>query len=435
MMRFCLIAGILVALGASADAMAAGPALDVERLVQENESCVLVISGIRPGTGAEVQSSGCCIAPNGYILATAHQVDGVEQLKGRDHEGAVYTLDCVKVLPGAEISLLKARETVPHWARLGDASSLRSGAPLISIAAPTSLDFSTVTGVVSNTNRTYRDHPVLQADLPASPGSSGGPVFDRNGLLVGLIIGKLEEQQWVTVVNPVNNAFPLLQAHGIPVPGSAAPVSTELLVPVANLTEAEKGAIDAYNLGVSSPDPSEKATAYQKAVQLLPAFYEAWFNLGVASAAGTHYAEARAAYVQAEKLRPDATEVPRNMGRLALHEEKFDEAIACFQKAVALAPDAPQSYNDLGEAYRRAGQTKPAVGAFEKAVSLDSKYGQAHYNLGLTYASAGDAKQAVAHFEAYLTLSPDAPDKNEVLSFLKKLQAPLESQQVVQGKS
>lgn len=424
MTDFRFYAGLFAVVWAVAFQASAGALLDVERLVQENEGCVLVISGKRAATGADVQSSGCCIDPNGYVLATAHQVDGVEQLKGRDHEGAEYQLKCVKVLPEFEISLLKTQETVRHWARLGDASTLRSGAPLISIAAPTSLDFSTVTGVVSNTSRTYRGHPVIQADLPASPGSSGGPVFDRNGLLTGLIIGKLEEQQWVTVINPVNNAFPLLRGYGIPVPGSAsAPMDGDPLIPAPDLTQAEKQAVEAYNRGVGAPAPAEKAKAYQTAVQLLPAFYEAWFNLGVAAAAGTDFNSARMAYREAEKLRPEATEVQRNLGRLELQEGRSNEAIACFQKAAALAPNVPQSFNDLGEAYRRAGQVKPAVEAFEKAISIDPKYGQAHYNLGLTYANAGAPNEAIPHFDAYLRICPDASDKAEVLSWIEKLRA------------
>ena len=76
-------------------------------------------------------------------------------------------------------------------------------------------------GVVSSTSRTYRGYPVLQVEMNASPGSSGGPVFDESGALVGVVVGKLQDQPWFTVVNPIFNAAALLSKHGISGTGSA----------------------------------------------------------------------------------------------------------------------------------------------------------------------------------------------------------------------
>lgn len=403
-------------------AWAAEP-LDVERIVQSNEPAVLTLTGLRDATGNAVQSSACCIREDGLILTTAHQIAGTKDLQAHSPDGSSFTVHVEEVDAAREIALLKAEHPLPHMIRLGDASRLKSGAPLVSIAAPKKLDFSVVTGLVSNTNRTYRGYPVIQADLRASPGSSGGPVFDRDGALVGLIVGRLEQEDWVTVVNPINNAYALLARHGVRVPEtqSASLEEEPLLVPAPETSEKERRAVEAYNEGVRAAGPAEKERAYALAVQLLPAFYEAWFNRGVTAAAAKNTALAEQAYTEAAKLRPGAVEVHRNLGRVYLAQKKYPEAAACFERAAVLAPETPASYNDLGEAYRQLKRREEACKAFAEALRLKEDYAAPHYNLGLMGAADGRREEAIRHFERYLELDPDPETGKQVRSLIEEL--------------
>ena len=56
---------------------ASGEAVDIEGIVARNLPAVVLIHGKRQDNGAPVQGSGCVIHPAGYILATAHQAQGV----------------------------------------------------------------------------------------------------------------------------------------------------------------------------------------------------------------------------------------------------------------------------------------------------------------------------------------------------------------------
>jgi Tfp pilus assembly protein PilF/uncharacterized protein (DUF779 family) len=402
---------------------AAQAAADVEAVVQANQDAVVVLEGVRADTGAAVQSSGCCVDERGYILTTAHQIAGVEKIQARRADGEAFSVSAVQLEAARELALLKADSPLPAASKIGDAMTLRSGASLISIAAPRSLDFSTVTGIVSNTNRTYNGYPAIQADMRASPGSSGGPVFDRDGRLVGLIIGKLRDEDWITVINPINNAWPLLRVHGIAVPNPDFMASAEQdeLIPAKSATEKELRAIQAYNRGVRATAPAAKREAYRLAVTLLPEFFEAWFNLAVSAAAQHKPENAEAAYRKAAALRPDAVAVYRNLGRLCLRMKAPEKALASFREAARLAPDTPQSYNDLGEAWRRLEKADQAVAAFEKALTLDPAYTPARYNLALTAAGAGKPELAVRHFERYLEDAPDAADADQVRQWISQL--------------
>lgn len=402
-------------------ALAAG----AEAVVEQTKQAVVVITGTRSDNGADVQSSGCCLTKDGHVLTTAHQIAGVEGLEARSFDGSKRTLEVVEVDKNREIALLLADRPFDHVVRLGDASALRSGADLISIAAPRNLDFSVVTGNVSSTNRTLREYPVIQAALRAAPGSSGGPVFDRNGLLVGLIIGKLRDEDWITAINPVNNAFPMLARYGLmqTLPLALEEATGELM-PAKGVTGSEFRAVEAYNRGVRAQDLQEKIIAYRGAVEALPEFFFAWFNLGVACTAADDLPGAEMAYAKAYVLQPGSVDVQRNLGRLYLARKDLDKAAAAFSRALELAPQEAQSHNDLGEVYRQTNRMADAIRAFEMALKLNPDYALAHYNLGLAYTCTEDPPKAIQHFESYLRLTPEAEDVAQVQQWIARLKKP-----------
>lgn len=406
---------------------ASAAALEPAAIVARNEAAVAIVTGVKPPQDKPVQGSGCFVHPDGYILATAHQVMGVKNLQARLLDGTTCPLDVVDFDEAHEVALLKAPVQAPRVVEFGDPAGLRSGAFLLSIASPMGLDFTTVTGIVSHPKRKHRraEHlpyfPVIQADLPASPGSSGGPVFDRDGRLVGLIIGKLPRQEWITLVNPVSNAFDLLAAHGVADAPDAMDGQDQALLPADGLSAAQRQAIRDYNRGVHAQMPEDKVALYRAAVRGLPEFFEAWFNLAAALRAARDGQGAVEAYERAGALEPDRLEVWRNLGRVYLEQGQAAAAAACFERAVALAPDSASAHNDLGEALRRAGQMQEAENAFRTALKLRPGYAAVQFNLGLTLAAAGQDAQAAAAFKAYLDLAPNAADAEQVRVWIDEL--------------
>ncbi len=398
-------------------------ALDTEAIVGQNEGASVVIWGRNPATGAEVQGSGCCVNTAGYVLTAAHQVIGLEAFRARLRDGSQRELTVVDVDVPREVALLKSAAPMPQAVRIGDASTLRSGSALVAIAAPVGLEFSAVTGIVSSPNRTRKGHPMIQSDIPASPGSSGGPVFDRQGKLVGLIVNRLEQEEWIKMITPINNAYPMLRAHGIAIPSDRDPAAEAEIIPAKNVTYDEWQAVQAYNEGVMADSPAEKIIFYQRAVSQLPEFFEAWFNLGVAYSATEDLTQAVHAYLKAGKLKPDFVEVPRNLGRIFLEQQRLENAVASFQQALELAPSDPPSYNDLGYAYLQLNQLEKAEECFVTALELEPEYPLARYNLALTYAATGRLAWAIEQFERYLNLAPDADDAAEVRAIIGKLKS------------
>ena len=398
-------------------------ALDAEIIHRDNVGAVVIVEGERTLDGVHSQGSGCVVHVDGYIIVSAHQVTGITKLSGRFQDGTTVNLRPVEVDESREIALLKCDAPLQQAAKIGDATKLNNGSALMSIAAPINLEFSTVLGTVASTNRTFQGHPAIQANLTATQGSSGGPVFDASGALVGVITGELVKEDF-TIVMPINNAYALMRRHGaMEDTGSTEGEMDYALIPDQDLEPNTKRAIDSYNRGVKADDWKTKLDAYNVAVKLAPDFFEAWYNLGVAANKMGDLEQATSAFEKAYRLKPKDTRVLRNLGRLLLLKKESTRAIALFEKAATLDTQNPRLLNELGEAYRQDKQFAKAVNALEKAISLNKNYALAHYNLGLVYMEQNQAEQAILYLERYLELSPGASDRNQVTQAIQALKA------------
>jgi S1-C subfamily serine protease len=73
--------------------------------------------------------------------------------------------------------------------------SIRSGDSVVAIGYPfhglLTSDFTVTTGIVSSLSGIMNDTRFLQISAAVQPGNSGGPLFDGNGLVVGVVSQKL----------------------------------------------------------------------------------------------------------------------------------------------------------------------------------------------------------------------------------------------------
>jgi len=69
-------------------------------------------------------------------------------------------------------------------------SSIDLGDDIFAIGHPEGLEFSISTGIISQ----KRGDDLLQVSAPVSPGSSGGPVYDRHGVLLGIVQSVIDKE-------------------------------------------------------------------------------------------------------------------------------------------------------------------------------------------------------------------------------------------------
>jgi hypothetical protein len=84
------------------------------------------------------------------------------------------------------------RESIPNLAPWNE--PLRIGERIYALGNPLGLEGSISEGIISNV-RQYGGSRLLQITTPVSPGSSGGPVINIRGQVVGVVRGTLSQGQ------------------------------------------------------------------------------------------------------------------------------------------------------------------------------------------------------------------------------------------------
>ena len=134
------------------------------------------------------QASGIVISSDGYILTSAHVVANIEAASvvladGREFKGRVIGVDV-----RSDVALLKIEATGLPAARIGNPRELSVGDWVVAIGAPFGFE-STVTAGIISARRTFPGGlgvSFIQTDVATNPGSSGGPLFNLAGDVVGM---------------------------------------------------------------------------------------------------------------------------------------------------------------------------------------------------------------------------------------------------------
>lgn len=169
--------------------------------------------------GEEVSAgSGFVLRGDGVIVTNFHVVEDGTSLEVELATGEVFTN--VYVLGTDErrdIAVLKLPTTRLPALEPGDANALAVGDPVYVMGNPLGLDRTFSDGLVS-ARRVMDGVAYLQISAPISAGSSGGPVLDESGRVIGVATATLTEGQNLNLAVPMSYAEGLLSVAGAPEP-------------------------------------------------------------------------------------------------------------------------------------------------------------------------------------------------------------------------
>ncbi|HEY9500602.1 MAG TPA: tetratricopeptide repeat protein, partial [Pyrinomonadaceae bacterium] len=347
-------------------------------------------------------------------------------------------------------------------------TSPQEGESVVVIGNPLGLEGSVTNGIVS----AVRDIPtfgrIIQITAPISSGSSGSPVVNMQGQVIGIATLQITGGQSVNFAIPSERISQLQIA-----------TLTSLADLVANTGRNKRAkAVQFFRDGLSflSKDDCEKALVYfekatesdntyadawaqagfcneklgkhaealeasKRAVALRPSA-ESYFNIGLASyylkqyresveayrqaikldpynAADAHYAlglvyrdwgkpdEEIQAYKQAIRLRPDYTNAYERLGARYLRSKKFSEAVEIFRQLSQLKPGDAVAPNNMGEAYLELNKLSEAMESFRQAIRLKPDFGKAYFNLGKCLLAMGNRDAALEQYNILTNIDND----------------------------
>jgi S1-C subfamily serine protease len=163
-------------------------------------STVLIRCDESLGSGFFVDDSH--LLTNAHVICPADEAMQIRTSDGREGIGKAVHVNERLDLALVEVQSLKGTPAV-----LGDAGTLQVGDSIVVVGAPKGMDFTVTRGVISNMSRIRLGVAYMQTDAAVNPGNSGGPVFDGQGKVVGIVSLKLTDAEGISLFLPVNYAF------------------------------------------------------------------------------------------------------------------------------------------------------------------------------------------------------------------------------------
>ncbi len=427
--------------------------------------------------GATVSRGSGFFVSADKIITNRHVIEKSSRVEVHLMDGKKYTARGVLAIDGeGDLALLQIDAPPNAAAPLPLVQSVpQEGESIVVIGNPFGLEGSVSNGIVSAVREIPGYGKIIQITAPISPGSSGSPVVNMRGQVIGVATLQAAEGQ------SLNFAVPSSRIAQLKI-GDLQTFSSLNLESQKNKRAAAQS-LYSQGLGILSRDEYARAVLYfEKAVEVDPNYAESWYqagfcygmlgrhanalkasrqaaklrpewaethvNIGASSFALGQYKDAAEAYRQATKLDGDNADSQYALGLSFNKLNRTDEEILAYKRAVAIRPDfanaweqlgagyfkqkryAPaieafeqlkiykpeaKTYNYLGESYFESGKTPESVEAFNTAVSYNPDFERARYNLGRAYLKAGDRDSAAIQYEILRGSRSDWADRLLVL--------------------
>ena len=154
-------------------------------------------------SGTEGAGSGIIITEDGYISTNYHVVENAKKITVIASDEKKYDAEYIDGDEVNDIAVLKISARGLKAATLGNSSTTKVGERVMAIGTPYSVSYkgSMTAGHISGVDRQYavkNDNgtvnkilKLLQTDTSVNPGNSGGPLFNMNGEVIGVVTMKI----------------------------------------------------------------------------------------------------------------------------------------------------------------------------------------------------------------------------------------------------
>src|ERR1700730_652471 len=156
----------------------------IPQIVAMAKPCVIQIVAFDEHWRQTKSGTGFFISSDGLLLTNYHVIEGATFLGGRTAQGAIFILDqVISMSRNSDLALLKFRVQDTPFLKLGSSANAVEGQKVLVIGNPEGFQGTVSDGIIA----AFRDgRSYIQITASVSPDSSGAPVLDESGQVIGL---------------------------------------------------------------------------------------------------------------------------------------------------------------------------------------------------------------------------------------------------------
>lgn len=382
-------------------------AVEVETIARSAAEMTVRIDGRETGSGAIVDRAG-----NTYtVLTNWHVVDSQGSYTVRTPDGEQHPViaDTIVYLPNVDLAMVQFESDRAY--PIATKAEAISGSeiylagwtdPFPGVPERSYLFLSaTLESPLTPPEQGYE----IWHDNPATPGTSGGPILDNRGHLVGIngraIVHRGSEK-----------------AFGLGIPLETFLTSRNRFTP-AQSDAALTDELDRGQTQVKAGDLASAIVHFTRAIETGKNAFNAYLARGHAQTDLANYEEAISDYTRVLQFDSDNLAALAGRAYAYFQLENYNNAIADYTSAIAIQEDFSYFYGLRGGAYLFDGQIRPSITDFDRAIALDPQVAVPYLLRGAAYLNLGEIDRALADYDRAITVAPDYPQAYLLRGFLR----------------
>jgi len=355
--------------------------------------------------------SGFFISQNGNIITNYHVLQGASSAEVKTSDGKTYPItyivaddeqsDIIRLsvdIPSQYVHSLSLSVTVPEV-----------GERIIVYGSPLGLEKTVSDGIISAIREVPSYGKLIQITAPVSPGSSGSPVLNMNGEVIGIATFQIVEGQ------NLNFAIPSERIANLDLTEEKeTSVGEEIFGQESKEKKNSDYAYEAFNKALYFMDKKE----YGKAIPYLEIASKTdilSLKANVYCAIGFCYSiefglynKAIESFKQSIRIEPDNAGAHTFLGIQYVELGRYKEAIEPLKQAIRLSDYyIISAYDNLGFAYYKLGRYKEAIESSKQSIRIEPDNAYTHWILGVSYLMTSDKDSALNEYKILKILDID----------------------------
>jgi tetratricopeptide (TPR) repeat protein len=354
------------------------------------------------------RGSGFFIAPD-KIITNRHVIERSSRVEIHLFNGKKFPVKGVVAVDGeGDLALLQVDVPKEFAIPLPIVRAApQEGESIVIIGNPYGLEGSVSNGIVSAVREIPGYGKIIQITASISPGSSGSPVVNMLGQVVGVATLQASEGQNLNFAVPAER-IAQLKVGDIKTVSS---LSAEIQKNKRSSAETE------YSQGLaqlSRDDYVRAVSNFEKAVEIDPNYAEAWYQAGYCYGMVNRPADALRASRQAAKLRPEWAAVWVNIGASSYALTQYKDALDAYRTAIKLDENNPDTQYSLGLTFNKLGRTDEEILAYRRAVQIKPDHANALEKLGAALFKEKRYADSASTYDTLKIYKPDAKTYNSL---------------------